>query len=62
MKRVTTVSVIGDEKERIEITVKLTQRAYGNTSQIEKYFKNLVDDVYQILAKSYHVFAIKVSK
>jgi len=62
MKLAKTVSVVGDKKERIEITVKLTQKAYGNIKEIKNDFDSLVDDVYQILAKSYHVFAIKVSK
>ena len=62
MKLVKTVFVVGDKKERIEITVKLTQKACGNIKEIKNDFDSLVDDAYQILAKSYHVFAIKVSK
>ena len=59
MKRVKILSV-NDNGTKTQIIIKRIEKANYNSAKIEEIFENMVDEAHQILAKRYHVFAIKI--
>lgn len=63
MKRTRIISVINDHGGRTEITIKHREKAvkrYFPKDKIEDYFENLCDSIYEVMAKRFHISAIKM--